>query len=41
MLGGVVGLRGLGLDHDGGVAALVELGLVGDRPDDVTALRED
>ena len=39
--GGVVGLGGLGLDHDGGVAALVVLGLVGDRPDDVTTVEAD
>ena len=37
VLGGVVGLGRLRLDHDGGVASLVELGLVGDRPDDVAA----
>ena len=31
----VVGLGGLGLDHDRGVATLIELRLVGDRPNDV------
>ena len=38
---GVVGLGSLRLDHDRGVAALVELGLVGDRPYDVTGVEAD
>ena len=36
LFGGVIGLGDAGLDHDGGVAALVVLGLVGDGSDDVT-----
>ena len=38
---GVVGLGGLGLDHNRGVAALVELRLVGDRPYYVTGVEAD
>ena len=37
LLGRVIALGRLRLDHDGGVASLVELGLVGDCPDDVAA----
>ena len=35
LLGGIVGLRRFRLNHDGGVAALIELRLVGDGPDNV------
>ena len=36
VFGGVIGLGDACLNHDGGVAALVVLGFVGDGSDDVT-----
>ena len=41
LLGSVVGLGGLRLDHHRGVTTLVVLGAVGDRANDVTGVESD